>query len=190
MGSKSSTTKTSWAEDQYNLQMAQLAELQTKMSSEYFKFWQDYYKPLEISQIQANKELLPLQVGLEKSEIGLREAEIGTEKMGLDVTQLELGKRKELIPKFYEEAMTGIDIAKRKAQAQAGVQHAFGNVTGQLGRYASRYGISPSSGGFADVARTTSIEMAKGIAGATTAAETQAEKEKWERLATAYGIKG
>jgi len=197
MGSKPKQPKLDVSQQAYNREMAELSELQRKMANEYFKFWQEYYKPLEREQIAANRELLPLQIGLEKGEMGLREAEVAAErelipyqteaaKLGLETQALEMGKRKELIPKFYEEAMSGVDVEKRKTQAQAAVQHAFGNVAGQIGRTASRYGISPTSGAFADMARTSGIELAKGIAGATTAAETQAEQEKFKRLTAAY----
>jgi len=54
-------------------------------------------------------------------------------------------------------------------------------------REASRYGIDPNSTAFANAENNAALETAKGVAGARTAAKTQAEQENFQRLGVAAG---
>lgn len=61
-GGGSSTTNT--VDYAYNARMAALSEEQQEWAREYFGVWQNYQKPYEIAQAQANLQMLPLETGL------------------------------------------------------------------------------------------------------------------------------
>ena len=54
---------------EYNDRMATLSEEQQEWAREYFQMWQQYYKPYEIAQAQANMELLPYETSLYKQQL-------------------------------------------------------------------------------------------------------------------------
>lgn len=66
-GGGSSTTNT--VDYAYNARMATLSEEQQGWARDYYNMWQQYQKPYEIAQTQANMELLPLETNLYKNQL-------------------------------------------------------------------------------------------------------------------------
>ena len=193
-------------EEEYYAAMADIAKTQQMIAGEYFDFWKAEYKPLEEAQIATatkeakvakkalgyEKRMLPVRYGLEREQLeaerailparyGLEEAELGL------ATQKATGKGP-LVEAMYKQALEGIDVEKRAAEAQAGVQHAASLTQEQLVRQAGRLGIDPTSGAFAQMLGTAGIEQAKGIAGARAEATRLAEEEQFKRLGIAIGL--
>lgn len=177
----------------YNRRMAAIAERQQAMSEEYMTFWREEYKPMEIAQIQANKELIPEQVGTERAKLGLeREAALAkTEllpeetalKRGLlEAGQEELTAAKPVISEYYKEALRGVDSEARVAQARADVGMAFKETEGTTRRAMGRMGITPSGDRAASMLADRNMEMAKSTAGAMTGARERAKTEGFQRL--------
>jgi hypothetical protein len=100
--------------------------------------------------------------------------------------EVEAAKAKgTILPQYMKEATEGVDVNKRMDQAQTDVTAAMKLGEGIRRREASRMGIDPSSTAFGNSVNTGALETAKGIAGARTAARTQAEGEKFQRLGLA-----
>ena len=66
-GGGSSTTNT--VDYAYNARMAALSEEQQGWARDYYNMWQQYQKPYEIAQTQANMEMLPLETELYKQQL-------------------------------------------------------------------------------------------------------------------------
>ena len=66
-GGGSSTTNT--VDYAYNARMAALSEEQQAWARDYYNMWQQYQKPYEIAQTQANMEMLPLETELYKQQL-------------------------------------------------------------------------------------------------------------------------
>ena len=211
-------------EKEYYSAMADIAETQQMIASEYFDFWRTDYKPLEEAQIATatkeakvakkvlgyEKRMLPVRYGLEREQLeaerailparyGLEEATIAQERgilparYGAEAAELGLAAQKAtgkipLVQAMYKQALEGIDIEKRAAEAQAGVQHAASLTQEQLIRQAGRLGIDPASGAFAQMLGYSGMEQAKGIAGARAEATRLAEEEQFKRLGIAISL--
>lgn len=100
-----------------------------------------------------------------------------------------------LIPKqtaaakmFYDEAMKGVNVDERVSQAQADVSQSFSSADAETRRWASRYGINPSSGAFASTMAGTQRAKAASLAGATSLARRSAEDESFRRLSATMGL--
>jgi len=152
----------STVDKEYNKRLAKISERQMAMSEEYMDFWRQSYRPLEEARAAANLELIPGQTGLAKE-------------------QIETGMQ------FQRAAREGVDPEAEADVAQAGVEHAFKGSTESMARGISRFGLDPTSGRFADVARQTSMAKAKGIAGARSGARRYAGEESFRRLGMATG---
>ena len=68
---KGGSTTTTSVDEAYNARMAEIAEAQQAMAEEHYGFYKDYYQPYEKEQISANRELVPLQMGLQKTALGV-----------------------------------------------------------------------------------------------------------------------
>ena len=68
-GSSGGSSTTNTVDKAYNARMATLSEEQQDWAREYFSVWQDYQKPYEIAQAQANMEMLPLETSLYKNQL-------------------------------------------------------------------------------------------------------------------------
>jgi hypothetical protein len=90
---------------------------------------------------------------------------------------------------YYEAVNKGIDIDSRVNQARADVSGSYAGADKGLRRWASKYGINPSSGAFVAQMGALERDKAAGLAGATTQATTQAEEEQFQRLAGAMGLR-
>jgi len=68
-GGGSSTTINS-IDEVYNARMAGISEKELGMAEEYFRFWQDSYKPMEQAQIDANMAIIPQRTALQSRMMG------------------------------------------------------------------------------------------------------------------------
>jgi len=142
-------------------------------------------------QLASEYKLLPLQTEAERKLIPLRaeteEAGLGLQKAMITDAQKSLKERSPVISKFYEEALSGVDVEKRVSEARAGVMQDFGQSMDIARRDMSRMGIDPTSGRGTAVFKNIGVERATRMAGASTAAENLAEQEKFERLRLGVG---
>jgi len=208
-GGESSTTTTT-IDYAYNARMATLAEQQQAMANEYFKFWEQSYKPMEQAQIAANTSLIGVQTEAERakseleketatSQLGLlpQQTELAGAQLGLGLQKTaleseqtqarseELALAKPVVSEYYKQALRGVDVGEKVGEAQATTAQAFKGTDAALARTMGRYGITPSSDRAADLAQKKSIEQAKATGAAMTAAKTGAEEENYKRLGDA-----
>lgn len=155
----------------YNARMATLSEEQQKWAREYFKVWQQYYKPYEIAQSKVNMEMLPLESNLYKQQLNA-------------ATDL-LPQQTEAAKKFLQASTSGVDINERMGLATADASSAWKDVNSQTARANARMGVNPNSGRFQGVNAALDTQKAAQLAGARTQARVGAEQENYERLAKA-----
>ena len=136
---------------------------------------------LQQRQIAAEESLLGQRTDTERSRL---EAELAMARDRMKT----IGERSPVISKLYEEALSGVNAQARVDQARANVQHGFAAAADQTRRDLSRMGIDPNSGRGAAAFRNVDLAKASALAGASTAAQTQAENEKFERLRAAVGL--
>jgi hypothetical protein len=67
---KGSSTTINSIDEAYNNRMAGISEKQLGMAEEYFRFWQDSYKPMEQAQIDANMAIIPQRTALQSRMMG------------------------------------------------------------------------------------------------------------------------
>jgi hypothetical protein len=146
--------------------LAEVAEQQQKMAKEQWDMYKEYFMPYEIEAATANREILPLITESSKTTLGLQ----------APVTK-----------EFYRQSLEGVDVGERVQQAGTEVIHATKLGEGIRRREMSRYGIDPSSETYADLANEAALSTARGVAGARTAARTQAEAENYSRLGYSLG---
>lgn len=158
----------------YNARMATLSEEQQTWAREYFGMWQQYYKPYEIAQAQANMELLPLETNLYKNQLTA-------------ATQL-LPQQTEAAQKFLTASTQGVDVNERMALATADTANAWKDVNATTARAAARMGVNPNSGRFQGIQATMDTQKAAQLAGAKTQARVGAEQENYDRLTKAAGF--
>lgn len=158
----------------YNARMATLSEEQQGWAREYFGMWQQYYKPYEIAQAQANLELLPLETNLYKNQLTA-------------ATQL-LPQQTEAAQKFLSASTQGVDVNERMALATVDTANAWKDVNATTARAAARMGVNPNSGRFQGIHATLDTQKAAQLAGARTQARVGAEQENYDRLTKAAGF--
>lgn len=90
--------------------------------------------------------------------------------------------KRAFLPEFARQTTEGIDVGRRQDEAAAEVMAQTKLGEGRRRREISRYGIDPSSSFYGNVANIQTIETSKAVAGARTAAKTQAESEQYARL--------
>lgn len=155
----------------YNARMATIAEEQNQWARDYYGVWQQYYKPYEIAQTQANMQLLPLETNLYKSQ--------------LESAQKLLPQQTEAAQKFLTASAQGVDVNERMALATADASNAWKGVADQTARANARMGVNPNSGRFQGVQAALGTQQAAQIAGARTQARVGAEAENYDRLTKA-----
>ena len=101
-GGGSSTTNT--VDYAYNARMAALSEEQQGWARDYYNMWQQYQKPYEIAQTQANMEMLPLETELYKQQ--------------LTAAKDLLPQQTAAAQKFLTSATQGVDVNERMALAR------------------------------------------------------------------------
>lgn len=171
-GGGSSTTNT--VDYAYNARMATLSEEQQGWARDYYNMWQQYQKPYEIAQTQANMELLPLETNLYKNQLTA-------------ATQL-LPQQTEAAQKFLTASTQGVDVNERMALATADTANAWKDANAATARAAARMGVNPNSGRFQGIQATMDTQKAAQLAGARTQARVGAEQENYDRLTKAAGF--
>jgi len=181
---------------EYNRRMADLAERETAMAEKYFDAWNLSPRKLEEETAAANIDLLPLQTREEKASIPLRGE---TERLGLKHQQKLMENSEKFLrdsekflierapvqTEFFKQALTGIDVGKRKEEAVAEVEHAYSQAMPQYMQNLGRRGLTARPGDL----RKASFDKAKAKAGASTHAGITAEAENFERLNLANSFK-
>lgn len=198
-GGGGTTTVKGEVDYEYNRRMARIAEQQQAIANEYFNYWKQYYKPMEIEQIQSNRglipletevarkqlesqgELLPLQTALEKQQLGLRTQQIGAQE--------ELLPYQTQVTKSFLQEANNVNPIDWMGMAQTDVAQSFANQRGQLLRQAGRLGLSPDDPRFMSALSEQGINLARMTAGARTAAKRAADAERFRRLTLGSGIK-
>ena len=155
----------------YNDRMATIAEEQNQWARDYYGVWQQYYKPYEIAQTQANMQLLPLETDLYKKQ--------------LQAAQKLLPQQTEAAQKFLTASTQGVDVNERMALATADASTAWKGVAEQTARANARMGVNPNSGRFQGIQAALGTQQAAQIAGARTQARVGAEAENYDRLTKA-----
>ena len=189
-GGSSSTTTVDY---EYNRRMAAISEKQQAISDQYFSYWNEYQKPYEIEQTQANQALLPLETEAAKHKT-LLEAQQAQAAQTLLPQQTELAQAQMsdklntlqstqgMKQQFFNEVTNGVDVNGRVAAASADVANGFQNAQAETTRSMSRMGVNPASGRFAGANNAMDISKAAAVAGARSQARSGAEKENFNRL--------
>ena len=152
---------------EYNDRMATLSEEQQEWAREYFQMWQQYYKPYEIAQAQANMELLPYETSLYKQQLQ-------------SASQL-LPQQTEAAKQFLTSALEGVDVNERMGLATADAASAWKDVEATTRRANGRMGVNPNSGRYQGILAALDTQKAAQMAGARTQARVGAEQENFER---------
>lgn len=100
---------------------------------------------------------------------------------------LEAQQKNALIPDFFNEAMN-YDVEGKVNQAGADAVQAFKNSGTAMRQRAAQTGVNPSSGTFANAFRNEALDKTRAVGTARVQARDLAEKEKFNRLTTAYNI--
>lgn len=100
----------------------------------------------------------------------------------------QLGNAGQSSDAFYATALKGVDPTAKANAAEEDVVSAFQRAKEARARDLGRYGIDPNKLG--DTSRQDSIEEAKTIAGARTAATDQADEDSFNRLLAAMNVSG
>ena len=129
---------------------------------------------LQAEQSEASRGLLPLQTQLQKTTLGAQNKAVG--------------QVSNLYSRLYDEAMSGVNVNERVAQARAGVMQSFSDSADITRRDMSRMGLDPSSGAGRGALVNTGIERSKALSGAETTARRTAEDEQFNRLSTATSM--
>jgi hypothetical protein len=174
MGKGGSTTTTQNTYDPVaSAKMAEIAGKQEAMAEDQWNTYKQYFQDYEINVAKANQELLPYMTDSTKEQLKY---------------QGEVSKANaEILPEYTKQALTGVDVNKRKDEAgnEVKANMKLGEMTRR--REASRYGIDPGSTAFVNTANKTALDTSRAVAGARTAAGNAAEEENFARLGAALG---
>lgn len=125
------------------------------------------YQQMEQAQMKANMELIPKQTGL---------------------MSVMLDNQTKIAPKYFDEAMKGVNVGERVSLARADVESEYANAEKNMRRMASTTGINPASNRYLSGLADLSREKAAAKVGATSLARRQAEEENFLRLSGAMGL--
>lgn len=209
-GGGSSTTNT--VDYNYNARMASLSEEQQNWAREYFGVWQDYQKPYEIAQAEANMEMLPYEKELYSNQLkganqlvpletqyAKAQLEAANELMPQETAlyKQQMQTMAEMMPlqaqagkKFLQAAANGVDINERMGLAAADTANAWKDARAASARANTRMGINPNSGRFQGIMAAMDTQQAAQMAGARTQARVGAEQENFSRLNAAAAYNG
>jgi len=169
--------------------MAAVAERNAQIGEEQWQYYQNTFQPYETDMansnrrlIQPNEDLARESMESQRSLIGDRES---AQRASLTSVTDELNAAKPVVSKFYEEAMNGVNVQNRMAEAGADVAQGFDASMGAMGRNMSRMGVGANSVAAMDQMNMAGTARAKATAGAQTQARNQAENENFGRLGTA-----
>jgi len=125
------------------------------------------YQEMEQAQMKANMDLIPKQAGL---------------------MSVMLDNQTKIAPKYFDEAMKGVNVGERVSLARADVESEYANAEKNMRRMASTTGINPASNRYLSGLADLSREKAAAKVGATSLARRQAEEENFLRLSGAMGL--
>lgn len=193
MGSKggSTTTTTNSYDPVASKKMAEIAERQQNMAEEQWEMYKAYFQDYEIEAAKANRSLLPFMTASTKEQLQYQE-EAAAANRGLMPAATELARTQiegqvPVAEKFYQEALGGVDVNRRMAEAQTDVMAAAKLGESTRRREASRMGLDPGSATFGNAVNRAALDTSRNIAGARTAARNLAEQENFNRLGVALG---
>lgn len=135
-------------------------------------------------QTQAAISGLGLQTAQSESGMRLQPLAEETARLGLEQQKQVLTERSPVISQLYKDALSGVDVNKRVAEARAGVQQAYAGAETGMTRNLARYGMAPNESDF----RNLEIAKAKGMTGAEGDVYRQADTENFQRRVTALGL--
>lgn len=169
-GGGGGTNTVSTGDTAYNARMATIAEAQQKMAGDYEQFWEDTYKPMEVEQVAANRQLIP-----EQTKLSL--AQMAAEK------QL-LPQQTEAKEKLLAMGMEGVNGDQAAREASSAVAQQFAGVEGASLRELSRRGMLTPGQAAVDL-ENLGIERAKASASAQTGARQKAKTDSFSMINTA-----
>ena len=183
---------------EYNDRMATVAEEKLDMAKDQYGFWEDNVKGLEQEKIAAQKELLPSQTVTQQAKLDFQkdkyEASAGLLEDQTEASQQKLdaltgtGGKQGLIQNYTDSLDSGLNVQDKMGKAGSDVAQSFDSQRGQMTREASRMGLDPSSGQFADNMRDMGTDKAKAMANAKTTARRETEDKKHGRYGQALGL--
>lgn len=206
-GGSSGSSTTNTVDYAYNARMATLSEEQQEWAREYFGVWQNYQKPYEIAQAQANMEMLPKETNLYGNQLdaansllpletkyakGQLEAANKMQPQETRLYQQSLNAAGTLLPQqtkaasaFLNAALNGVDVNERMGLAAADTANAWKDARASSARANARMGVNPNSGRFQGIEAAMDTQQAAQMAGARTQARVGAEQENFNRLVQA-----
>lgn len=147
---------------------------------------------LESAQIDSSMSLLPKQTKYQStlldSETGMIGKRAGLESAQIDEQMTNIGLRKPVTKKYYDEVLQGVDVDEKVNLARADVEDAYAGAEANARRWASGMGINPASKKYGAGLMSLSKEKAAAKVGATSLARRQAEEENFARLSGAMGL--
>ena len=169
-GGGGSTNTISEGDKEYNARMATIAEAQQKMAEGYEQFWTDTYKPMEIEQVAANRELIPQQTALSLAQ--------------LTADQQLLPQQTEAKQQLLTMGMDGVNGEQAAREASSAVAQQFAGIEGASLRELSRRGLLTPGQSAVDL-ENLGIEQAKASASAQTGARNKAKTDSFNMISTA-----
>ena len=147
---------------------------------------------LRLGQLESQQEILPYQTDLTKEQIQqkLETAPLAgqADRTALSDTISKIEQRAPVRQEFYNQALRGVNETERMNQAQAEVAQQMNARKKALANNIRRTGATPGGGRMSALYGDLSNQTARNIAGARTAARTQAEQEEFQRLGSALSI--
>jgi len=160
-----------------------------EMRDKEYAYGDEFFRPYEREMVASNSRLLPQNESLMSERLGQGITDIRESapiRQELRTQQMEgLKLSRPAMINFFEQAINGIDVGKRKGEAVADVEHAFSKMLPQFEQNLSRRGLTAKSSDF----RKIGIDKARTKAGASNFAGTQAEAEKFGRLGQALNTR-
>ncbi len=200
-GGGGSTTNTQ--DPEYNRRMASIAEQELGMGKEYFNVWKSGGgRAMDMEQIAANRELIPIQTDVAKQEAWLQgeTADANRQLLPLqtDFQKEQIKSATELMPwqtGTAKTAMGGAQAMMQQAgevndrewmgQYQADAAQGFQGAETQLRRSLAARGLNQDSKQYQDAMRTLNFDKAKAVGGARTMGRRDAGKERFNRTGAA-----
>lgn len=185
----SSSSKSYSIDPAASARMAAVEERLAKMQEDEYAFGKEVFQPYEREMVASNRALLPLNEQLMRGRLeqgitDIREsAPIREELRSQQLEGLRLARP--VMNKYFDQAVNGIDIGRRKREAVAGVEQAYARMMPQYEGNLSRRGLTARAGDL----RRIGVDKARSKAGASTWAGRTAEAEQFGRLGQALGVR-
>jgi hypothetical protein len=206
------TTQVSQVDPEAARRMAAVAERSQQLAEQQWGTYQNIFAPYEQELVSTNRAVLPYYQQMMEAEYGAQarlaapreeatrlglEEQIRDIEMGRPVkealVQQQLAELEQAAPvsaEFYRQALEGVDVGQRMAEAQADIEQGYAGTRGIMSRELARAGVMPGSARQAEALEDLLYQRAKSIGGARTLARRGAETESFGRLQTAMGVRG